>query len=246
MKESIAKNFEIIADAVYEKGKKDEYDKFWDIVQQNGERTYYYQAFLGTCYNFDNFYPKYDIKVVGSGQNFMYNWRTGMGQTNTNNTFYSLKTRLEECGVSLDTSEATSLINAFSYGPFTELPTIDVTGITAASGAIFAYNYEYLKTIEKIKISENTVISTSWFAEDRGLENLTIEGTIGQSNFSVKDCKKLTKESLLSILKALSLDITETKTITFSTEHQTTVTTDPDCKPYYDAAKTAGWSFAFA
>lgn len=54
-----------------EQGKQNEYDKFWDAYQQNGERGYYYYAFAyqwnDECYN-----PKYPI-VCGTsttdGQN---------------------------------------------------------------------------------------------------------------------------------------------------------------------------------
>lgn len=197
---SIAEKFEVIADEVYEKGKKDEYDKFWDEYQNYGNATYYNYAFFSGRFNFENFYPKYDIRPVGgSGQNMFYNWKVAVGKF-----VGSLKQRLEECGVVLDTSQCTLMASCFTYGGFTEIPTIDLSNLTTASAAIFAYNYGYLKTIEKIIMSENTVISANWFAEDTALENLTIEGTIGQNNFNVKDCKKLSGASIVSIIEALS------------------------------------------
>ena len=58
---SIAEKFEVIADAVYDKGKKDEYDAFWDVFQQNGTLTFYGYAFSGHGWNKDNFKPKYPI-----------------------------------------------------------------------------------------------------------------------------------------------------------------------------------------
>ena len=100
-------------------------------------------------------------------------------------------------------------------------------------------------TIEKIIINENTVISATWFSEDRGLENLTIEGTIGQNNFSVKDCKKLNVESLLSILTALSKNVSG-KSITFSTVHKDIIETDAQCLEQYNLAINAGWTIAYA
>ena len=36
---SIAEKFEVIADAVYEKGKQDERSDFWDIYQKNGAQV---------------------------------------------------------------------------------------------------------------------------------------------------------------------------------------------------------------
>ena len=241
MIESIAKNFEIIADAVYEKGKKYEYDKFWDANQDNGSRTYYAGGYRGNSgWTKDNFYPKYDIKPVGNASQIFYAWEY-VAKHNID-----LAQRLEDCGVILDTSQATNLQSAFNYTKFTRIPTVDITGTTIANEGLFGNNWGTLVTIDKIIMNENNLISKTWFSNCSGLINLTIEGKIGQNDFNVKDCKKLTKESLLSILKALSLNLTETKTITFSTVHQSIIETDPDCKPYYDAAKAAGWSIVYA
>lgn len=227
---------------VYEKGKKDEYDKFWDEFQKNknGERTSYENAFRNS-WSFANFYPKYDIKPKGNANYMFYAWSDSFTSTP-----YSLKKRLEECGVVLDTSKTTSLAYAFAYSrPITEIPTLDLTGLTENPTGLFYNCYYGLKTVS-FKVNENTPMG-NWFGSNTtGVENLTIEGVIGKSGFNVKNCKNLTKESLLSILKALSLNITTTTTITFSTAHQTTIETDPDCKPYYDAAKAAGWSIVYA
>ena len=237
---SIAEKFEVIADAVYEKGKKDEYDKFWDAFQDYGNRTYYLSGFQGNQgWTKDNFYPKYDIKPVGNANQIFYAWENKDTQT------MDLAARLRECGVVLDTSQATSLQYAFAYVKFASIPPIDLTGLTSNSSLLFG-DSSTIKTIEKLIIAETTPINANWFRSGTGLTNLTIEGTIGQSNFSVKDNKKLTKASILSILKALSLNITETKTITFSTAHQETIETDADCQPYWQAAKNAGWSFVYA
>ena len=241
---SIAEKFEVIADEVYEKGKKDEHDKFWDCLQWNGNRTNYGDAFVGTNFGFDNFYPKYDIKPVGSAVRMMYNWRTG----GTKPIYGSLKERLEECGVVLDTSKATNLTNAFAYATFTELPTIDLTGMTESVSGTFAYNYESFKTIEKIIVAESTRFNSNAFQSDGGLENITIEGTLGQSGFNVKDCKKLSVASLLSILTALSKDqsIASGKSVTFSTVHQSVIEGDADCLEQLNLAVAAGWTIAYA
>lgn len=235
---SIAEKFEIIADEVYAKGKKDEYDKFWDAYQDYGNRTKYPSySFYGAGFNANNFYPKYDIKPQGSCINLFYAWET---------TNISLKQRLEECGVKLDTSKVTSFTQAFNYSKFTELPIIDLSSMTSAASSIFSNNYGSLKTIEKLIVSENTAIG-SWFGQYcQNLTNLIVEGTIAKSGFNVQYQKKLTTASLLSILKALSLNITATTTITFSTVHQSIIETDTDCKLYWEAAKNAGWSFVYA
>ena len=237
---SIAKKFEVIADAVYEKGKKDEYDKFWDACQDNGNRTYYVSAFVGNQgWTKDNFYPKYDIKPVGGAIQLFYAWETGS---------FNLKQRLEECKVVLDTSKATSMTNAFNYSKFTELPTIDLSAMTTASSGIFSNNYGYLKTIEKLIVSENTAIG-SWFGQNcQNLTNLIVEGTFAKSNFNVQYQNKLTTASLLSILTALSKDssIASGKSITFSTVHQSVIEADADCLEQYNLAISAGWTIAYA
>lgn len=239
---SIAEKFEVIADAVYEKGKKDEYDKFWDNYQNYGKRTDYgYATFSGYGFNFDNFYPKYDIKPIGNINQMFYAWE------NTTTQRGSLKQRLEECGVTLDTSQAIYFQDAFSWGQWTELPAIDMTAETQGCNNVFA-RCRQLHTIEKLIIGETTYLVASMFTNDTALENLTIEGTIAGSRFDVKSCTKLTVASLLSILTALSKDstIASGKSITFATVHQAVIEADSDCLEQLNLAISAGWTVAYA
>lgn len=202
---SIAEKFEVIADEVYEKGKKDEYDKFWDNFQNYGNRTNYDYGFVGYSFNFDNFYPKYDIKPTGYRTNVFYAWNNSATGLDRNKFIGSLKQRLEECDVVLDTSGMTYMGNIFTNGCWTELPTIDMTGLTSASPSIFANNYGTLTTIEKIIIAETTPISTNWFGSNcHNLKNLVIEGKIGKNNFNVQWQTKLSGASIVSIIEALS------------------------------------------
>ena len=244
---SIAEKFEVIADEVYEKGKKDEYDKFWDEYQttKNGElgkRKSYSNAF-SFGWSFENFYPKYDIKPEGNANNIFYGWSDSFTSTR-----YSLKKRLEECGVVLDTSKVTSLTYGFTYSPqFTEIPTLDLTGLTSNPTGLFANCYYDLKTVS-FKVNENTPMG-NWFGSNTtGVVNLTMEGVIGKSGFNVKDCKKLSVASLLSILTALSKDqsIASGKSVTFSTVHQSVIESDADCLEQLNLAVAAGWTIAYA
>lgn len=199
---SIAEKFEVIADEVYEKGKKDEYDRFWDAYQyaENGvpKRTNYENGFRGSMgWTKDNFYPKYDIKPVGNANYLFYAWEYADRHT------MDLSARLKECGVVLDTSRATSLQCAFSYVRLAIIPPIDVTGLTNNSSLLFA-DSSRVKIIEKLIIAETTPINSNWFRNDKGLETITIEGTIGQNNFNVSACIKLSGASIVSIIEALS------------------------------------------
>lgn len=227
---------------VYEAGQKAEYDKFWDNYQDYGNRTYYESVFRGNRgWTKDNFYPKYDIKPVGSAPQMFYAWESEDKHS------MSLTQRLKECGVVLDTSQATNLQQAFAYGKFTEIPTIDLTSLTDNSSGLFSFYWRTINVIEKLIMNENTPINSNWFAHTN-VEKLTIEGTIGQNGFNVSSCKKLTTASLLSILTALSKDSTVAsgKSITFSTEHKSTIEGDAECTEQLNLAVSAGWTIAYA
>lgn len=228
----------------YVNGEMSEHDKFWDSYQQNGNRGYYIRGFTGYGFDVNNFYPKYDI-ILGtdSAEQMFYAWTDADRHGD-----FDLSQRLEECGVILDTSKAKYLMNCFAYGKFVRIPVIDITGCQPnyAWGSAQLFNNCYsLQTIDGLIINENNIPS-SWFGQCGELKNLTLEGSLAQDGFDVSYSTKLTKASILSILKALSLTITETKTITFSTVHQSIIETDADCKPYWEAAKAAGWSFVYA
>lgn len=197
---SIAEKFEVIADEVYEKGKKDEHDKFWDAYQDYGKRTSYNLAFGGYGFNFTNFYPKYDIKPVGNNnsalERIFYAWNVYNAPEECTG---SLKQRLEECGVKFDTSEVTYFSQVFGYGNWTELPAMDMRNATAVTGL---YNScKLLVTIEKLLVSETTPMFA--FTECISLENIVIEGTIGKNGLNVASCRNLTHDSLMSIVNAL-------------------------------------------
>ena len=68
---------------------------------------------------------------------------------------------------------------------------------------IFA-NAVSLVTIPHLDVSNVTVLIDRCFSHCTKLENLTMVGTIQANGFDVSPCKKLTKESLLSVLSALA------------------------------------------
>lgn len=177
-------------DAVFEAGKKAEYDAFWDEFQENGVRRRYGYAFsrwLDTI-----FYPKYDIVCTESA-----NWLFAASKIT------DLKGRLQECGVVLDTSGATSIAEAFAYSTLTRIPTVSTlstTGLTYAFASSFA-----LVEIEKIILKDNGSQSfNSTFVRCDSLEKIIFEGVIGQNGFNVQWSTKLSKASITSIINALS------------------------------------------
>jgi hypothetical protein len=196
----------------YEEGKKAEYDAFWDRFQQNGTLTYFPNntgAFAAYYWGFNNFYPKYDIKPKNNASQLFYNWNTDRGDPAA-----SLKQRLEECGVVLDTSQATNLNSIFAWCTgITEIPTIDCTGLTTSCVSLFQECGWNLKTIEKIIVKESVTFG-KWFDNDTGLTNIVFDGVIGQ-DISFAQSTELSADSIRNIIEHLS-DTAQGKTLTLS------------------------------
>ena len=72
----------------------------------------------------------------------------------------------------------------------------------------------WLVTIRKLKVDESTKFSNS-FAYCQSLVNLEIEGVIGQSYFDLSYSKFLSKQSIISVINALSTE-TSGLTVTIS------------------------------
>ena len=90
-------------DAVYEKGKQEEYNSFWLEYQFRGERTNYSNAFRNYCWNDKCYNPKYPIRVSGGNLGSAYQAcvitdtkvpiiHTGGSSTSVFNNASSLKT----------------------------------------------------------------------------------------------------------------------------------------------------------
>ena len=234
----IAENTPKVYDAGIEAGKKAERDAFWEVFQRGGARTNYSGAFSRGSFNYDNLYPKYDIAPTGDTPQLFYDWSYG-------NCKGSLKQRLEECGVRLDTSKCTTLFNAFAYTSMTEIPTIDLSGITASNGThgIFSNGWDNLITIEKIIVTETTLFNNNIFQYDRGLINVIFEGVIGQNGLSLQWSTKLSHESLMSILNCLQDKSNDTS----GTEWVVTLGADNIAKltnEEQQIAYTKGWNLA--
>lgn len=232
---SIAKKFEVIADEVYEKGKSDFEDLFAKGFTNNGTRTYYSYAFRTASFNADN----------------VIDFKGMCKPTDVTQMFYNMQGTHVPLGVDLsniNTDNADVLNNLFAYcTKILEIPDLNIPTPKKYS-ATYGYCY-MLHTIHgKIRIDENTVLSSSIFREDHELQNIEIEGIIGQSNFDVHWSKKLTVASLLSILTAISKDssIASGKSITFSTVHKSVIEADADCLEQYNLALNAGWEILFA
>ena len=175
---------------VYEKGKQDEWNMFWDTFQNKGSRTSYFYAFAYGNFNSNTFKPKYDI--VPTNANQMFKGATGLKMNLTK----------ERIGVNVDFSKATNANETFNG---TWIPVVDVVDLSSITGknahGMFGYNY-YTHTINKLIVHENMSLE-NFFVQSNNFQHITIEGTIADS-VSIHASKKLTKASILSFFNALS------------------------------------------
>lgn len=172
----------------YEAGKLAEWSEFWDTYQENGSKKLYNAAFSSAAWNDKIFKPKYDIRPEQMTGTFQY---TGI---------INLIDDLEKHNVKLDTSNCTYFLQTFQGAYITHYPAIDMSK-SKNSSYTFGSEAKVVK-IEKLIVSKSTPFINT-FISARALEEITIEGTIGQNGFNVQWSNKLTHDSLLSILNAL-------------------------------------------
>ena len=193
----------------YNAGKLAERSAFWDSAQNYGKRVNYEGGFSGESWTDKTFYPKYDIKPTNITYLFR---RCGFDG--------SVKERLAECGVVLDLSSVKkdSMVQPFAYAKCTEFPALDISHLSSPSLSNWFLYSQQLKTIEKLVINETCTFDSGTFKYCYALENIAIEGTIGQNgiNFS---WSPLTHDSLMSIINALQTKTSGTWTVTLGVDN---------------------------
>ena len=198
-------------DNVYEAGKKSQYDAFWDVYQENGNRIDYQYAFAYKGWKKDAFKPRYDIRPTGSGGAYMFS----NGGTSSN---YDLAKALEEQSVVLDLSKLTSSTCEFYLSRFTNLPILDFSGCTSMAGT-FDYYQGYV--IRLILSDEGTTTFTNVFRRCYNLTTVIIEsGVIGRSiSFSDSPLIVASLKNIISHLKDYAEDTANhyKNTVTFKT-----------------------------
>lgn len=113
---------------------------------------------------------------------------------------------LEECGVTFDFSQCSSNEQAFAYTGITRLGVINFTRPYAGIHRDTFKESKSLHTIDKFCVNEMWSYSNTFYY-CFALENLTMEGIIGQNGFNVS-WSPLSKASLTSIVNALSATTT--------------------------------------
>lgn len=179
----------------YEDGKKSEYDAFWDAVQVKGTRTDYSYCFR--YWGGEYIRPKY--KVVPTDARFMIC------------TCPELK-KIESAYFDLSNFKGTHGYNFNSCDNLEEVEDIGLQPSTIYDHT-FAWCYK-LRKVACIRLDENTNV-TNLLYSCNALEDVTIEGTIGQDGLNLRHSTMLSKASITSIINHLS-DTASGKTLTLS------------------------------
>ena len=185
-------------DAVHEAGQKAEYDRFWDVYQQNGNRTNYDNAFAGNGWTIETCKPKHNIKVYSGYMMFRYCALE-----------VDMVEWLNELGITFNDSGNGNCNYMYFNSRFTRIGT---TTIKNQAGDLFAY-CPNLHTIDKIVCTQNTTFSNTTFTNSPNLANVIFEGVIA-SNIGFAACPKLTHDSLVSIINALKDLVTYKEVVT--------------------------------
>lgn len=177
----------------YEAGKEQGTDEFWDSVQSFGERTSYAKAF---CYwGAEYIRPKY--KVVPTDTNdTMQNAFVGCKQLKTLESKYFNFSKLR----TYPTNQYSG--NYYTFSGCKQLERLEDIGLLPSYYTGTFQNCTVLKTIDILRVQEDTMF-TNTFNWASSIENITIDGVIGQNGFNISYTQKLTHDSLMSIINAL-------------------------------------------
>lgn len=179
--------------AVYDAGKKSEYDAFWDAIQQNGNRTDYDSGFRN--WQIEKIEPKYPIRTASIAY-----------------MFYLCKnlTELPQFESVFSGGEFAGAFAAFNSCELLEEVNIDIIPRESASNTFINSTFngcKKLRTIQKVVSLASFNWSTT-FNNCISLEEVTIEGVIGQNGLNLQWSPKLSKASITNIINCLDTTTT--------------------------------------
>lgn len=180
-------------------GMQTEYDRFWNVNQEYGNRKDYDFAYTGRGWNDTTFDPPYNITVEKDKGTYVFR----------GSYITDLEAILKKRNISI-IIEGGNCSYFFYYSKITVSPEIDASLITNFYG--FYAGCSKLHTVRKITFKEDKDISTTIFHGCTSLVNLEIGGLIG-SNFSVSQ-SPLSTASIVSVIEHL-WDGASGKTATF-------------------------------
>lgn len=178
--------------SVFDAGKKAEYDRFWDGYQpEKGATVSHDRRFAGGGWTNETWTPKYSMNVWSAQYMF---WASPVTD---------VQEYLDKAGVVLNFEPCSNFTQTFSYCSLKWLRKFGTSSKTATYNGTFS-NATNLHTIEEFYVTPNSTFTSSVFDGATALVNLNIIGTIGKSGFNVGWSTKLDKESIMSIINALS------------------------------------------
>lgn len=186
-------------DVGFEAGRALGDDVFWDSVQAYGTRTNYECAFRRTRWD-KPFNPKYSFENVNNAK-YLFD------QAKVGDNLYTDK---------LDFSKCVDMIGAFFNTDVTRLKKIDMRSCKSdynGAASVF-WGCSSLKEISEFYSSVNTIFSGT-FDGCTALETINFCSEIAVNGLILGASTKLSKESIESIINALSVD-TSGLTITLS------------------------------
>lgn len=230
---SIAEKLAKIAEneqAVFEAGKKSEYDRFWDVYQENGNMTYYAYAFAGVGWTQSVFKPKYNIEPVTPTSMF--------------SSSRIVDIRPQTIGVDVDFSKCTSFYYLCSNSTIKYIGVVDCSSAQSASLSYIFSSAKELVSVEKVIMPEmdSAGFADKSFENAVKLEHIRIEGVIHRST-SLRWSPLLSKASMESMINALS-DTAEGQTITFSQAAKNNAFTDSEWAELIGTKPN--WTFSLA
>ena len=230
---SIAEKLAKIAEneqAVFEAGKKSEYDTFWDVYQENGNMTYYAYAFAGVGWTQSVFKPKYNIEPVTPTSMF--------------SSSRIVDIRPQTIGVDVDFSKCTSFYYLCSNSTIKYIGVVDCSSAQSASLSYIFSSAKELVSVEKVIMPEmdSAGFADKSFENAVKLEHICIEGVIHRST-SLRWSPLLSKASMESMINALS-DTAEGQTITFSQAAKNNAFTDSEWAELIGTKPN--WTFSLA
>lgn len=177
----LADMVDVVYGAGAESGKQAEYDRFWDVFQQNGNRVSYDNAFAGVGWTDETFNPKYKAMPTSAYMMFRY------------------------AEITKDISEAVDFSNCKNFG-YTfyaaKLKTVNVNA-TQSTSLLSAFASASIETLHLI-VSSAGATTNDTFTNMRLLKNFTIEGVISGGNINISASTALTVDGAKNLINALA------------------------------------------
>lgn len=194
------------------------YDTFWDAFQQNGEKEDYYYAFAGNNWTADILKPKYPIRPNDHGRNWSYEGARLFTK------FHSAERwDWSKMGITLDMSNVSYPDELFANAGITNID-VDLSSALQLNQTFVHSNCscDHGDLSIRLKVSEQCAYSLPFNYCSKFVSIIFADGSvIGNSGIDVSYAKRLSHESLMSMINALKdySGTGTTKSITFGTEN---------------------------